>query len=42
VAPTGLDLRFSHGVHLSRLVDTIVAAWAVDLKGGMTARLRPS
>lgn len=28
VAPTGLGLGFSHGVHLSRLVDTIVAAYA--------------
>lgn len=40
MAPTGLALGFGHGVHLSRLVDTIVAAYAVDLKGGMTARLR--
>ena len=40
VAPTGLVLGFGHGVHLSRLVDTIVAAYAAALKGGMTVRLR--
>ena len=36
---TGLVLGFGHGVHLSGLVDTIVAAYAVDLKGGMAGRL---
>lgn len=40
VAPTGLVLGFGHGVHLSGLVDTIVAAYAAALKGGMTVRLR--
>ena len=40
VAPTGLVLGFGHGVHLSGLVDTIVAAYAVDLKGGMAGRLQ--
>ena len=40
VAQPGLVLGFGHGVHLSRLVDTIVAAYAAVLKGGMTARLR--
>ncbi|OOG84357.1 hypothetical protein B0E41_10470, partial [Hydrogenophaga sp. A37] len=40
VAPTGLVLGFGHGVHLSRLVDTIVATYAADLKGGMAGRLR--
>jgi hypothetical protein len=39
VAPTGLVLGFGHGVHLSGLVDTIVAAYAAALKGGMTVRL---
>src|SRR5690606_14986070 len=39
VAPTGLVLGFVHGVHLSRLVDAIVAAYVVNLKGGMTVRL---
>ncbi|MBO0941777.1 MAG: DUF1010 domain-containing protein [Aquabacterium sp.] len=29
-------------VHLSGLVDTIVAAYAAALKGGMTVRLRQS
>jgi putative transposase len=29
-----------HGVHLSRLVDTIVAAYAVAFKDGMAGRLR--
>ncbi|MFA7556314.1 MAG: hypothetical protein WCZ20_00750, partial [Hydrogenophaga sp.] len=42
VAPTGLVLGFVHGVHLSRLVDTIVAAYVVNLKGGMTVRLQES
>ena len=40
VAPTGLVLGFGHGVHLSGLVDTIVAAYAAALKGGMTVRLQ--
>jgi hypothetical protein len=39
VAPPGLDIGFRHGVHLSRLVDTIVTAYAADLKGGMSGRL---
>ncbi|MCY1537255.1 hypothetical protein D9M68_727440 [compost metagenome] len=39
VAPTGLVLGFGHGVHLSRLVDTIVAAYAAALKGGLAGRL---
>jgi len=32
-ALTGIGLGFSHGVHPSRLVDTIVAAYAAVLKG---------
>ena len=39
VAPPGLVHGFGHGVHLSRLVDTIVAAYVVEFKGGMAARL---
>jgi hypothetical protein len=41
VLPTVLGLGFGHGVHLFRLVDTIVAAYADNLKGGMTVRLLP-
>ncbi len=37
VAPLGLVHGFSHGVHPSRLVDIIVAAYLADFKGGMTA-----
>jgi hypothetical protein len=40
VAPAGLVLGFGHGVHLTRLVDTIVAAYAAALKSGMAGRLR--
>jgi hypothetical protein len=39
VAPAGLVLGFGHGVHLSRLVDTIVAAYVVNLKGGIDRAL---
>ena len=39
VASSGLGLGFSHGAHLSRLVDAIVAAYAVALKGGTAGRL---
>jgi hypothetical protein len=39
MVPTGLVLGFGHGVHLSRLVDTIFAAYAAVLKGGIAARL---
>ncbi len=42
VPPTGLGLGLgvSHGVHLYRLVGTIVAAYAAALKGGMARHLR--
>lgn len=40
VGPMGLGLRIGHSVLLSRLVDTIVAAYAVALKGGITGRLQ--